>query len=194
MPVKYRWSYTLTGFECAVPRFTIQALPSNGPGQRPLARFRWVVALALLATVSLLAGDVRVDAAAGQPAANGREKGAVNALAFDPTGSLLAAADDSGAVTVWDVTTGVQLRTLRAPSSLAATSVEFNPGGTRLVVSSRDSVVRLWDVSSGGLHRELRGHGQGVLDATFSADGRLVYSAAEDTKILAFSWACVSCS
>jgi WD40 repeat protein len=88
-------------------------------------------------------------------------------VAFSPDSCLLAAADDDG-VKIWDLATGLQLRTLPADYPLA-----FSPDGRWLAVSSREnnmtplssdgrylatgwSEVQLWEIAAGRKVRELR--------------------------------------
>jgi WD40 repeat protein len=52
-------------------------------------------------------------------------------VAFHPEGKILASGDGDGMVTLWDVTTGKEQRTLRAHKIL---HVAFSPDGKTLTV------------------------------------------------------------
>ena len=103
----------------------------------------------------------------------------VSSIAFDPSGRLLATADLSGRIFVWDVETGSELWDLRGHQA-DALSVAFAPNGETLASSAIDATVRLWDVGSGRLVGDLRGHDWGVPDVVFSAARDSVFSAAAD--------------
>jgi len=50
-------------------------------------------------------------------------------VAFSPDGTLLASGSEASTIKLWDVTTGVELRTLGGHAA-AVTSVAFSPDGT----------------------------------------------------------------
>ena len=80
----------------------------------------------------------------------------VTAVAFDPTGRMLAsAADDT--VKLWDPNSGQLLRSLEGHAGMV-TAVAFDPTGRTLASASSDHTVKLWDPNSGQLLRSLEGH------------------------------------
>jgi WD40 repeat protein/serine/threonine protein kinase len=92
----------------------------------------------------------------------------VSGLCFRPGGKELASARGDGAVTVWDVGTGLPLRTLS--SKAGGGDVAYSPDGSRLAVRAGDR-VRLLDAATG---QELSSWPTHVLAAglAFSPDGR----------------------
>jgi WD40 repeat protein/DNA-binding SARP family transcriptional activator len=103
------------------------------------------------------------------------------ALAFDPTGTLLATADPDGPATVWDAATGQEVATL-AGHRAGVWDVAFSPDGSYVATGSRDGTVRLWDPATGVSRLELDGHTGPVWSVRFSQDGtRLASSGAEGT-------------
>ncbi|MEU1480689.1 WD40 repeat domain-containing protein [Streptomyces sp. NPDC005760] len=82
----------------------------------------------------------------------------INLCEFSPDGSLLAAGDADGVLTVWDARTGWHLHhlahTARAADSRrfmnpprGVTACAFGPDG-RVVVGYHDGVLRVWDLSA----------------------------------------------
>ncbi|MCE6998156.1 TIR domain-containing protein [Saccharothrix sp. S26] len=100
------------------------------------------------------------------------------ALAFhpDPDVPVLATADDSGAVRIWDLTTGEETRRLLTPGGTAVYTVSFSPDGSRLVAGGQSADLRIWDPVSGECVHHLDAHGGHVYAAAFHPTERLLAS------------------
>lgn len=107
----------------------------------------------------------------------------VNAVVYNPAGSLLAAATSDGQVTLIDPADGSTVRTLD-PQNGGTYGLAFNPNGALLVTGGFDSRVQLWDVGSGRLLFELAGHTDPVFDVAFAPDDRLLATAGRDVNTL----------
>jgi transcription initiation factor TFIID subunit 5 len=59
---------------------------------------------------------------------------------------MLAVAGDDGAVRLWDLATGTELRRVGGPGD-PLTGVAFSPGGRQLAASGIDADIRLWDLA-----------------------------------------------
>jgi WD40 repeat protein len=106
----------------------------------------------------------------------------VTAVAFSPDGKTLASAgtlpggEYLGAVLLWDVATGQELKRLEG-HSVRVNCVAFSPDGKTLASGSGiersggDTSVRLWDVVTGKEVRKLEGHQKAVDCVAFSPDG-----------------------
>ena len=102
----------------------------------------------------------------------------INAIAFNPDDSLLAAAMSDMTVGVWQLADGSERYRLSGHENIV-TDVEFSPDGATLASSSADSTVRLWDVESGAALHTLEAHIDYVFKLSFSPDGaRLASSSA----------------
>ena len=97
--------------------------------------------------------------------------GPVASVVFSPDGKLLAVAESSGAVILWDTSTGKphdpQPKILHQNR---ATTVLFSPDGTMLVTAAGDGIFKLWEVLSGGMIREFKA-GDGAVTALAWAPG-----------------------
>ncbi|MGV3721687.1 MAG: WD40 repeat domain-containing protein, partial [Actinomycetota bacterium] len=80
--------------------------------------------------------------------------GPVQAVAFSPSGLLVASGGDDGAVKIWEARSGTILRSLPGHAR-GVTDVIFSPDGTLLLTAGRDRYARLWNVSTGALLRTL---------------------------------------
>jgi transcription initiation factor TFIID subunit 5 len=58
---------------------------------------------------------------------------------------MLATAGDDGAVRLWDLATGTELRRVGGPDD-RLTGVAFSPDGRILAASGNDADLRLWDL------------------------------------------------
>jgi WD40 repeat protein len=109
--------------------------------------------------------------------------GRVEMAYFNPGGTLVATASGDAA-RLWRWRTGRQRAVLR--HSGAVHSARFSHDG-KLVVTAGDTTARLWDAATGASVAVLRGHGDAVLDASFSRDDRLVVTASADTTARVWS-------
>jgi serine/threonine protein kinase/WD40 repeat protein len=99
----------------------------------------------------------------------------VNALAWSPDGSRLAAAPAyDGLIRVWDVVTRNEELVLRGHDASVYT-LAFSPDGLRLATTSLDGTVRIWSVSGDG---SLGLSGASRIE---SPDGRRYYTWAQGT-------------
>lgn len=84
----------------------------------------------------------------------------------------------SNTVSLWDATTGKQIRMLEERSGSYQTStmneLAFSPDGRLLAGLGADNVIRIWDVTTGTLLRTLGGYLSKVNTLTFSPDSRLL--------------------
>jgi len=112
-------------------------------------------------------------------------------LAISRDGRVLALGSSDGAVRLWDLGAGGQVRTLRGHTG-GVTSVVLSADGRWLastadeigVASGKyDPVVRLWNLQDGRLAHALAGHAEGVLAAAFTPDGRVLASGGRDHTV-----------
>lgn len=97
-------------------------------------------------------------------------------VSFSPDGSLLAAADNNGAISVWRVESGALLGELTGFTSQVYDAT-LGPDGSLLAAGYADDTVRLWDVAQLTQQAILSGHVFPVNGVTFSPDGSLLASA-----------------
>jgi WD40 repeat protein len=126
-------------------------------------------------------------------ATTGREVGRMEqrdelvvSLAFSPDGRTAVSASDRGALRLWEVASGRELRTLSEQHALFDTAasinaVVFSPDGRTIISGGDDRFLRFWDVASG---RELRSRGQRnhwMHLVALSPDGRTIVAGYEKT-------------
>jgi WD40 repeat protein len=98
--------------------------------------------------------------------------GRVDALAYDRSGTSLAAAIRGNRAFVWRLDApGTPLR-LSQPDNVV--DIAFSPGGTLVVTSSDTGAARVWDRSSGRRLLTLPPRAGGNAAGRFTADGRSV--------------------
>jgi WD40 repeat protein/uncharacterized caspase-like protein len=107
-------------------------------------KFTSLLAIALLFSTGTLAQQTRQRAEL--VVQTGHVSSEVYAVAFSPNGRILASGADN--VKLWDVESGLELRSLKGHVGYVA-SVAFSPDGNILANGGADNSLELWDVASG---------------------------------------------
>ncbi len=107
---------------------------------------------------------------------------AVNAVAISPDGRQAAAASQDNALRLWDVTTGLLLRTFDAQTN-GIHAAAFSPDGRSILTGGGDEKLRLWDIVTGQLVRTFEGHTGDVLSVAFASSGTQALSGSKDKTL-----------
>ena len=102
---------------------------------------------------------------------------AVNAVALSPDGRQAVSASQDNLLRLWDISTGLLLRTFDTQTG-GTDSVAFSPDGRRILAGGNDARLRIWDVATGqGV--AIDGHAGEVTSAAFVADGQQALSGSQ---------------
>jgi hypothetical protein len=104
----------------------------------------------------------------------------VLSLALSVDGSLLASADGTGSIRVWDVNKGESIGSLTGHSA-GVSSLSFSPDGSLLASGSSD--LRVWDVQRLEQESNLPTLSVPILGVAFSPVGQLVAAAGYDRQL-----------
>ena len=97
----------------------------------------------------------------------------VQAMAYSPDGVLLATADRSGGVFLWEAISGRDYMTIDAnPASV--TSIAWRADANMLATGCEDGQIRLYELENGKMVKNWGAHGGGVSSIEFTRDGRIV--------------------
>lgn len=114
----------------------------------------------------------------------------VDAVAFSPNNQLFVSGSDDSTLTLWNATSGKELRRLSGDSSAGVNAVAFSPDDQTIVsgggsggANLNDFTLKLWDVASGKKLRIFSGHSEAVRSVAFSPDGQRIASGSEDKTI-----------
>ena len=106
----------------------------------------------------------------------------VKAAAFSPDSSLLATTAPDKTIRLWDVATGLPVRTLTGHTEIVFQPI-FSPDGSTLLSGSLDGTARLWDVATGATLRTFLGHTASVYSNAFMPDGRFAVTGGKDGTV-----------
>ncbi|EDO40932.1 predicted protein [Nematostella vectensis] len=115
----------------------------------------------------------------------------VNAIRWDPSGTLLASCSDDMSAKVWSLKEDMCVHDLQGHKKEIYTITwsptgpgSANPSAPLLLASaSYDTTVRLWDVERGGCLQVLSKHHEPVYTISFSPDGRYLASGSFDKRV-----------
>ena len=106
----------------------------------------------------------------------------VHSVALSGDGRIAVSASADRTLTVWDLASGRELRTLEGHTD-GVMGVALSGDGRRAVSASEDKTLKVWEVESGRELRALEGHTDGMTGVALSGDGRLAVSASWDDTL-----------
>ncbi len=109
-----------------------------------------LVALGLNQSIQLLNAEGEIVAELAMPEGSDpvQNRGDVTALAFDPTGERLLAANDGGELILWDAVAGEEVRRFEGHESRIH-DLAFSPDGRTVLSVADDQRLTLWEVETG---------------------------------------------
>jgi len=171
----------LVALACSIPGIVggeTQPPPAEtASAEPPTATASAVAPTAIPPTATPLAPVITAETVGDLSVAISFAEGIVRSLAFSPDGTVLAAAEGDpaasiGTIQLYDVASGLPLRTLEAHES-AVWGLAFSPDGRYLASAGRDHTARVWDWVSGTLVKSL-GFPNEVVSVAFSPDSRIL--------------------
>jgi WD40 repeat protein len=105
----------------------------------------------------------------------------VRSVAISPDGRLIASGFLYEGIKIWEVDSGVLLRSLRSHIS-SVNSISFSPDSQCLASGSRDRTIKLWDVYTGQELRTMDAEAE-VRAVVFSPDGLWLASGSTDSTV-----------
>ena len=104
---------------------------------------------------------------------------AARAVAFSPSGTLLATVTDGGVTQNWDLASGQVAITLSGHTSLVM-EVAVSADSQCVATASCDGTAKLWDPRTGQLLLTLPGSGRGLTGVAFSPDDARLVTSGDD--------------
>ena len=111
----------------------------------------------------------------------------VTALGFGPNSTLISASgvpSRKGQLKMWDTKTlKLKGKDLKAHKDLI-TSINFSPDRQRFVTGSSDGIAKIYESGTLKKLQNLEGHGQAILDTSWSGDGWKIATSSADRKVI----------
>lgn len=99
---------------------------------------------------------------------------------LSPDGTCVATCAEDGAITVWNISTGKAVQTLKGN---ATGVLAYSPNGTRLASVCADKSIKVWDPQTGKTAAVLKGCSSKASFLTFSKDGTRLLSKADSVRL-----------
>lgn len=127
-------------------------------------------------------GDLPAVNRAGEWVQTYQPRAIIRRVAFDPSGSIVVAASDSGDVLLFHAADSTAFRSVRAHrATILGLAVQAR--GDRIATASADSTVKLWTFPDITLLWSAAGHRGAVTDVEFSPEGDMLASSGVDGTI-----------
>jgi len=110
----------------------------------------------------------------------GSMAGTIHCACFSPDGRYILTGGRNKTATLWNVTTGKVLLTLKGHTDYI-NSVSFSPNGKTLGTACADKTAKIWDAATGKTISTLKGHLFPVNSVCFSPDGKHILTASDDS-------------
>jgi hypothetical protein len=119
------------------------------------------------------------------PHATFHDSARVTAFGIRPDGSLVATANEDGAVRIWDFRTRRPMGVLTSGDREPLTSVAFSPDGRLIIAPSVGGSINFWSATSLRRRRTLQMPGAAGVDrALFDPSGRRILTQSESSGVL----------
>ncbi|KAF8552684.1 WD40 repeat-like protein [Imleria badia] len=104
---------------------------------------------------------------------------------FSPSGDYVAIGYDTGAIDIWDVTTGQRLLdpTKSLHHASLVTVLAFSRSSLFIASVAADAIIHVWDISTRTLKHSLARHEGSILCLSFSPSDSLIASGSDDSLI-----------
>ncbi|CAB3989240.1 F-box-like WD repeat-containing TBL1XR1 isoform X1 [Paramuricea clavata] len=115
--------------------------------------------------------------------------GEINAIRWDPSGTLLASCSDDGSAKVWSLKNDAPLHNYQNDAKHQVYTLEWSPSGpgssnstlpSCLATASLDGVVRIWENETGNCTLSLTGHREPVYSVSYSPDAKFIATGSSD--------------
>ncbi len=107
----------------------------------------------------------------------------VMAIDFSNDGTKIASGSADGTVKEWDVSTGKEIRSIRAHDGWVRT-VAYNHNSTLIASGGDDGKIQIWNRSTGELQNSIIAHSKWLENLSFSPDGRYIVSGGHDNYLV----------
>ncbi|MEM7030421.1 MAG: BTAD domain-containing putative transcriptional regulator [Chloroflexota bacterium] len=109
--------------------------------------------------------------------------GEIHAVAFSPTGEMVAVGTLSGEISLWSAGDAQLIAVLKCETPAPIWSIAFSPDGSLIASGGIDRVLYVWDVHQAQLRTSFSGYEKIISSIAFSPDGTVVASGSDDRVV-----------
>ncbi len=103
-------------------------------------------------------------------------------------GKILATSSMDGTVKLWEVSSGIEVRSIPVCKRGSVMAVAFHPQGDFVATISSDGFLRVWEVATGAIKKQIRVHSKKLVCMCFNRTGDQIAVGSEREGVAIWRW------
>lgn len=112
----------------------------------------------------------------------------VISVKFTPQNDRIGSLCKDGTFSLWDVQTGLLVKSWKVTTPGPSTQLAFSPDGQYLVTGDTKNHVKVWNMSTMDINSDLTGHQASVRSVYFAPNSKFILTGGNDDQIKMWQW------